>query len=123
MLFDDINIDIENYADDTISYPYQIENEKIIRLPEKNINKFLDWFSDNFSKANPNKCKLLIGTDENVTLKIKNETLLTVLIKNCLVKYSIIGLISMNKLLYYAESLPEFKCSCKSCALYELSIT
>ena len=31
--------------------------------------------SDNFLKANPDKGQLLINTDENVTLKIKNETI------------------------------------------------
>ena len=38
-------------------------------------NKLFDWFSDNFSKANPDKCHLLINTDGNVVLKIKNETI------------------------------------------------
>ena len=34
-----------------------------------------DWFSDNFLKTNPDNCHLLINTDENVTLKIINETI------------------------------------------------
>ena len=42
---------------------------------KKNINTLFDWFSDNFFKANPDKCHLLISTDENVALKIKNETI------------------------------------------------
>ena len=41
----------------------------------KKFNKLFDWFSDNFLKDNNNKCHLLINTDENVTLKIKNETI------------------------------------------------
>ena len=44
-------------------------------LLQKNIDKLFDWFSDNFLKANPGKCHLLINTDENVTLKITNETI------------------------------------------------
>ena len=75
MFFDDIDIDLANYADDTTPYAYDLQNDKVIKLLEKNINKFLDWFSDNFLKANPDICHLLINTDENVALKIKNETI------------------------------------------------
>ena len=41
---------------------------------KKNTDKLFDWFSGNFLRADPNKCHLLIVTDKNVTLKIKNET-------------------------------------------------
>ena len=37
----------------------------------KKIDRLFDWFSDNFLKANPDKCHLLI----NVASKIKNETI------------------------------------------------
>ena len=69
LFFDDIHIDLANYADDTTPCAYDLENEKLIKLLEKNINKLFDLF-----KANPDKCYLLINTDENVALKIKNET-------------------------------------------------
>ena len=72
MLFDYIDIDLGNYADDTTQYTYDFENKKVIKLLEKIINKLFDWFSDNFLKANPDKCHLLINTDVNVALKIKN---------------------------------------------------
>ena len=35
------------------------------------MDKFFDWFSDNFLKANHDNCHLLINTDENVALKNK----------------------------------------------------
>ena len=35
-------------------------------------NFFYIRFSDNFLKANPDKCHLLINTDENVALKRKH---------------------------------------------------
>ena len=55
-------------------YGYDLEHDKVIKSLEKNIDKLFDWFSNNFLKANPDKCHLLINTDENVALKIKNET-------------------------------------------------
>ena len=35
------------------------------------MDKFFDWFSDNFLKANHDNCHLLINADENVALKNK----------------------------------------------------
>ena len=37
LFFDDINIDLANYADDTTPYAYDLENEKVIKLIEKKI--------------------------------------------------------------------------------------
>ena len=107
-------------------YAYDLELDKVIESLEKNIDKLFHWFSDNFLKANPDKCHLLINTDENVALKIKNETitnssnekLLGILFNN---KFDI----DENSLCHFImqESLPEVKCSCKSCAVCELSTT
>ena len=58
--------------------------------------KLFHWFSDNFLKSNPGKCRLLINTYEIVALKLKMKLLLAVLMKNYLVYYSITSLISMN---------------------------
>ena len=49
--------------------PMFLKMKKVIKLPESN----MDWFSDNFLKANPNKCQLSVDTDEIFTLKIKNS--------------------------------------------------
>ena len=65
LFFDDIDIDLANYADDTTPYTYDLELDKVIESLEKNINKLFHWFLDNFLKANPDKCHLLINTDEN----------------------------------------------------------
>ena len=70
LFFDDIDIDLGNYADGMTPYVYDLENEKVIKLLEKNIKKLFDWFSDNSLKSNPDKCHLLINTDENAALKI-----------------------------------------------------
>ena len=39
---------------------YDLENEKRIKLLEKNIDEPFGWFSENFLKGNPDKCHLLI---------------------------------------------------------------
>ena len=100
LFLDDINANLANYADDTAPHAYGLENEKETTLLAKNIDKLYDWFSGNFLKANPCKCHLLLNTEENVTLKIKMKLLVKVLIKNCLVYYATIYLISMNMSLH-----------------------
>ena len=100
LFLDDINVNLANYADDTAPHAYGLENEKETTLLAKNIDKLYDWFSGSFLKANPCKCHLLLNTEENVTLKIKMKLLVKVLIKNCLVYYAIIYLISMNMSLH-----------------------
>ena len=75
MFFDNIHIDLANCADDTTPYAYDLELDKVIESLEKNIAKLFRCFSDNFLKANPDKCHLLINTNENVAVKIKNETI------------------------------------------------
>ena len=75
LFFDDIDIDLANYADDTTSYAYNLERDKVIKSLENNTDKLFDWFSDNFLKANPNKCHLLTNTVENVGIKLKYETI------------------------------------------------
>ena len=49
LFFDDIDLGLANYANDTNQYAYDLENEKVIELLEKNVNKLFDCFSDNFS--------------------------------------------------------------------------
>ena len=55
--------------------PMILNFDKVIESLEKNIDKLFHWFSDNFLKGNTDKCHLLINTDENFALKIKNETI------------------------------------------------
>ena len=49
LFFDDIDIDLANYADDTTPYAYDLENEKVIKLLEKKIlTLFLTGFQITF---------------------------------------------------------------------------
>ena len=60
LFFDDIDIDLSNYVDDTNPYAYDLELQKVIKSLEKDLDKLFDWFSDNFKIVNPDKCHLLI---------------------------------------------------------------
>ena len=42
LFFDDINIDLANYADDPTPYAYDLENEEVIKLIEKYFDKLFD---------------------------------------------------------------------------------
>ena len=75
LFFDDVDIDLANCADDKTPYAYHLELDKVIKSLGKNINELFDWFSDNFLKGNTDKCHLLINTDENFALIVKNETI------------------------------------------------
>ena len=70
----------------TTPYAYDPENEEVpeIKLPEINIDKTFDCFSENVLKANPDKCHLLINTDVYVTLKFRNETITNTFNQNLL---------------------------------------
>ena len=51
MFFDDIDIGLTNDADDTAPCAYDLEDEKVIKLLDKKIDKLFDWFSDDFFKS------------------------------------------------------------------------
>ena len=56
----------------TTPYAYDLNGSNYL---EKNIDNLFGWFSDNFLKANPDKCHLLINTVGNAALKMENKTI------------------------------------------------
>ena len=42
---------------------------------EENADKVFDWFSNNYLKANPGKCHLLVNTTGNNRIKVRNEAI------------------------------------------------
>ena len=42
---------------------------------EENGDKKFDWFSNNYLKANPDKCHLLVNTTGNIGINVKSETI------------------------------------------------
>ena len=85
LFFDIIEIDIANYADDTTPYALDLKLENIVKLPEENADKLFDWFSNNYLKANPDKCHLLVNTTGNIRINVRNETIITTQTKSYLV--------------------------------------
>ena len=75
LFFDIIEIDIANYADDTTPYALDSKLENIVKLLEENADKLFDWFSNNYLKANPDKCHLLVSTTGNIRISVRNETI------------------------------------------------
>ena len=70
-----IEIDIANYANDTTPYALDLKLENVVKLLEENADKLFDWFSNNYLKANPDKCHLLVNTTGYIRISISNETI------------------------------------------------
>jgi len=75
LFFDILEIDVANYADDTTPYVYEFTIEKVIEKLEINGNKIFQWFTDNYLKANPDKCHFLTNKNGNISINIKNENI------------------------------------------------
>ena len=59
--------------------PYALDSklESIVKLLEENADKLFDWFSNNYLKANPDKCHLFVNTTGNIRINVRNETVST----------------------------------------------
>ena len=75
LFFDILEIDTANYADDTLHYALDSKLENIVKLLEENADKFFDYFSNNYLKANREKCHLLVNTTGNFRINVRNETI------------------------------------------------
>lgn len=63
------HIDTASYTDDTIPYIHGENISLTIKLLETASDLLFQWFSDNITKANENKCHVLLSTNENVLVK------------------------------------------------------
>ena len=52
---------ITNYADDTTPYTINKHYKELVDVLQLDSHTLLDWFTNNFFKLNPDKCKLLIS--------------------------------------------------------------
>ena len=72
-MFDIIETDLAKYADDATPYALDSKLESIVKLLEENADKLFDWFSNNYLKANPDKCHLLVNKTGNIRINVRDE--------------------------------------------------
>lgn len=68
---------IANYADDNTLYSVQKNIECLLNILENETIMILDWFRKNEMKPNNDKCHLIVCNEDNVSVKLGNETITT----------------------------------------------
>ena len=64
---------VVNYVDDNTPYAMENSTEEVIRQLEKCTNSLIQWISQNFLKANPNKSHLLLSESGNNVIQVQSE--------------------------------------------------
>ena len=67
------DIDIASYADDNTPYTTGKSVPEVIEKLEDTSDKLFKWFSDNGMKANPDKCHLLLSSNDKFTATISQN--------------------------------------------------
>ena len=62
--------DFASYADDNTPYVTGDSTEGVINSLENGSIKLFKWFADNQTKANKDKCHLLISGSENIAINV-----------------------------------------------------
>ena len=62
--------DIANYADDNKPYTSSNDVNGLIKSLEEASKRLFKWFDDNLMKSNPDKCHLLVSTNDKVKIRI-----------------------------------------------------
>ena len=65
-------IDFTNYLDDNTSYTSSNDVNGLIKSLEEASKELFKWFEDNLMKSNPDKCHLLVSTNDNVATRMEN---------------------------------------------------
>ena len=63
-------MDIANYADDNTPYATANDIHILIASLEEASKSLFTWFDNNLLKSNADKCRLLVCSNEKVTIKI-----------------------------------------------------
>ena len=63
-------IDIANYADDNTPYISSNDVNELIKSLEVASKKLFKWFDDNLMKSNPDKCYVLVSTNNSFAIRI-----------------------------------------------------
>ena len=61
-------IDMANYADDNTPCASSNDVNGLVKSLEETSKDLFKWFDDNLMKSNPDKCHLLVSTNDNVCL-------------------------------------------------------
>ena len=70
-LFDFLpGVDIANFADDTTPYVTNTDIKEGLKDIERITSILLEWFSNNYMKANPDKCHLLTSSSSEVNITV-----------------------------------------------------
>ena len=72
LFFEDINLDVANYADDTTPYSSGCDFNTILNNLQKGVEKIFEWFLENGLKANADKCHLLLSSKDHAKIEIAN---------------------------------------------------
>ena len=70
IMIDDINI--ANYADDNTPFVSGDTPLNVITSLENAAEKLFEWFTNNYMKANHDKCHLLMSTITSISIKVKD---------------------------------------------------
>ena len=69
------DIEFASFADDTTPYSTKDCIDDVISSLTKASEDIFKWFSDNEMKVNPEKCKLIVNSPENVSLKLSDNSI------------------------------------------------
>ena len=72
LFFEVRGLEYTSFADDTIPYSYLPDMIPILEKLEKGIQIMFDWFSENFLKANADKCHLIASSKVPVDIHISD---------------------------------------------------
>ena len=64
------DVDIANFADDNTPFTSANNIDDLIDSQEKASSSLFKWFKDNIFKGNPDKCHLLVSTNEKTNTNI-----------------------------------------------------
>ena len=65
-------IDITDHTDGNIPYTSSNDVSGLVKSSEEASNELFKWFNGNLLKSNPDKCNLLVSTNDNVEIRIGN---------------------------------------------------
>ena len=63
------DVDIANFADDNTPFTSANNIDDLLDPLEKASSSLVKWFKDNLYKDNPDKCDLLVNTNEKTKIK------------------------------------------------------